>query len=219
MLTSVFCLSAFAEDEYERDYPDYKTFQTMINTRPDSFENHNFDSYALCFTRYNRGIMLLLWDSNETLMRWSSGQFNPVTANNSENGDFVLKLYEWNYETSLWEESETVTGNSYIYSSGSDFVIYCNIDLHSYNNSGNIVSTRPAGMSPEYLQALESDASLGYHNFNYVVNNVGKVFNSSIEMTNSVTSTILKTPLLLLFCIIPIIGLGIGLFMRLKDSR
>lgn len=48
-----------------------------------------------------------------------------------------------------------------------------------------------------------------------IMTNVGTVFTSSIGWVSSVASTITSTPILLLFCVLPIVGLAVGLFKRL----
>ena len=43
------------------------------------------------------------------------------------------------------------------------------------------------------------------------------VFTSAIGWAGTVGSTIVSTPILLLFCAIPLVGLGVGLFKRLLN--
>ena len=50
-----------------------------------------------------------------------------------------------------------------------------------------------------------------------LLNSIGEVFTSAISWAGTVGSTIVKTPLLLLFCAIPLVGLGVGLFKRLLN--
>ena len=47
-----------------------------------------------------------------------------------------------------------------------------------------------------------------------LLSSIGEVFTSAISWAGTVGSTIVKTPLLLLFCAIPLVGLGVGLFKR-----
>lgn len=48
-----------------------------------------------------------------------------------------------------------------------------------------------------------------------LVGNVGDIFTAAMSWAASVGSTIVSTPLLLMFVIIPLVGLGVGLFKRL----
>lgn len=48
-----------------------------------------------------------------------------------------------------------------------------------------------------------------------LLSSIGEVFTSAIGWAGTVGSTIVSTPLLLLFCSIPLVGLGVGLFKRL----
>lgn len=48
-----------------------------------------------------------------------------------------------------------------------------------------------------------------------ILTSVGEVFEGAIGWVGTVASTITDTPILLLFCVIPVVGLGVGLFRRL----
>ena len=48
-----------------------------------------------------------------------------------------------------------------------------------------------------------------------VLADVTTVFTSAIGWAGTVASTIIGEPLLLIFCILPLVGLGVGLFRRL----
>ncbi|MBQ8669460.1 hypothetical protein IJ472_06745 [bacterium] len=48
-----------------------------------------------------------------------------------------------------------------------------------------------------------------------ILTSVGQVFTSAIEWVGTVASTVTSTPILLVFAIIPLVGLGVGLFRRL----
>ena len=50
-----------------------------------------------------------------------------------------------------------------------------------------------------------------------LLSSIGEVFTSAIGWAGMVGSTIVKTPILLLFCAIPLVGLGVGLFKRLLN--
>lgn len=50
-----------------------------------------------------------------------------------------------------------------------------------------------------------------------LLSSIGEVFSSAISWAGTVGSTIVSTPLLLLFCAIPLVGLGVGLFKRLLN--
>ena len=50
-----------------------------------------------------------------------------------------------------------------------------------------------------------------------LLSSIGEVFTSAISWAGTVGSTIVKTTLLLLFCAIPLVGLGVGLFKRLLN--
>ncbi len=44
---------------------------------------------------------------------------------------------------------------------------------------------------------------------------IGSVFASAVDMVGDVASTIIEQPILLIFAILPVVGLGVGLFKRL----
>lgn len=48
-----------------------------------------------------------------------------------------------------------------------------------------------------------------------ILASVGTVFTSAVGWVGTVASTITGTPLLLLFAVLPLVGLGVGLFKRL----
>ena len=49
-----------------------------------------------------------------------------------------------------------------------------------------------------------------------LLSSIGEVFTSAIGWAGTVGSTIVSTPILL-FCAIPLVGLGVGLFKRLLN--
>lgn len=48
-----------------------------------------------------------------------------------------------------------------------------------------------------------------------ILSNVGTIFSTSVSWVGTVADTITSTPILLLFVVMPLVGLGIGLFKRL----
>ena len=50
-----------------------------------------------------------------------------------------------------------------------------------------------------------------------LLNAVGDVFSEAIIWVGTVATTITDTPLLLMFAVIPLVGLGVGLFRRLLN--
>ena len=50
-----------------------------------------------------------------------------------------------------------------------------------------------------------------------ILTSVGSVFTAAIGWVGQVATTIGSTPILLLFCCIPLVGLGVGLFRRLLN--
>ena len=48
-----------------------------------------------------------------------------------------------------------------------------------------------------------------------ILTSVGSIFSSALSMAGTVGSTIVGSPLLLVFCVLPLVGLGVGLFRRL----
>lgn len=48
-----------------------------------------------------------------------------------------------------------------------------------------------------------------------ILSTVGTVFSTSLTWVGTVANTITNQPILLLFCVIPLVGLGVGLFKRL----
>lgn len=52
-----------------------------------------------------------------------------------------------------------------------------------------------------------------------ILGDVGGVFEAAIGWVGTVAETIATTPILLIFCIIPLVGLGVGLFRRLIHAN
>lgn len=48
-----------------------------------------------------------------------------------------------------------------------------------------------------------------------LISDVTSIFNAAIGWVGTVASTVSSTPILLIFCLIPLVGLGIGLFKRM----
>ena len=48
-----------------------------------------------------------------------------------------------------------------------------------------------------------------------ILSTVGDIFTAAIDWVGDVGTTITSTPILLLFVVIPLVGLGVGLFKRL----
>lgn len=48
-----------------------------------------------------------------------------------------------------------------------------------------------------------------------IISAVTTIFTAAIGWVGQVATTITETPILLLFCVIPLVGLGVGLFRRL----
>lgn len=51
-----------------------------------------------------------------------------------------------------------------------------------------------------------------------LVADVGKIFTAAIGWAGTVGEKIVSTPLLLMFVVIPVVGLGVGLFKRLLNA-
>lgn len=52
-----------------------------------------------------------------------------------------------------------------------------------------------------------------------LIASVGEVFTAAIGWVGNVASTITSNPILLIFTIIPLVGLGVGLFKRLLSVQ
>lgn len=52
-----------------------------------------------------------------------------------------------------------------------------------------------------------------------LISNLTEIFTAVIGYVSTVASTIAGSPLLLIFCLIPLIGLGVGLFRRLLNVQ
>lgn len=52
-----------------------------------------------------------------------------------------------------------------------------------------------------------------------LIGNVGEIFSAALGWVADVASTITGNPLLLIFCILPICGIGIGMFRRLLNVQ
>ena len=50
-----------------------------------------------------------------------------------------------------------------------------------------------------------------------ILSSIGSIFTSANGWAGKVGETVVGTPLLLLFCAIPLVGLGVGLFKRLLN--
>lgn len=50
-----------------------------------------------------------------------------------------------------------------------------------------------------------------------ILASIGSIFTAAIGWAGKVGETVVATPLLLLFCTIPLVGLGVGLFKRLMN--
>lgn len=48
-----------------------------------------------------------------------------------------------------------------------------------------------------------------------ILSNTGSIFDKVITLVGDVASTIVSTPIILVFMLLPIVGLGIGVFHRL----
>lgn len=48
-----------------------------------------------------------------------------------------------------------------------------------------------------------------------ILSSVGDVFTSAIDWVGDVATTVTGNPILLVFAILPLVGLGVGLFKRL----
>lgn len=48
-----------------------------------------------------------------------------------------------------------------------------------------------------------------------LLSTVSDIFNAAIGWVGTVATTIAGSPILLIFCVLPLIGLGVGLFRRL----
>lgn len=48
-----------------------------------------------------------------------------------------------------------------------------------------------------------------------ILASVGDIFTTAIGWVGTVATTITSNPLLTLFCVLPLVGLGVGLFKRL----
>ena len=50
-----------------------------------------------------------------------------------------------------------------------------------------------------------------------IISNVGEIFTGAMSWAGTVGETIVGTPILLMFVVIPVVGLGVGLFKRLLN--
>lgn len=48
-----------------------------------------------------------------------------------------------------------------------------------------------------------------------ILSDVGSFFSSAISWAGDVADTIVSNPIMLVFCVVPLVGLGIGIFKRL----
>ena len=52
-----------------------------------------------------------------------------------------------------------------------------------------------------------------------MLSSIGSIFTQAMTWAGEVGSTIVSTPILLMFVVIPLVGLGVGLFKRLLSMR
>lgn len=52
-----------------------------------------------------------------------------------------------------------------------------------------------------------------------LLSSIGSIFTQAMTWAGEVGSTIVSTPILLMFVVIPLVGLGVGLFKRLLSMR
>lgn len=52
-----------------------------------------------------------------------------------------------------------------------------------------------------------------------LISSVGDIFTAAIGWVGDVASAVTSNPILLIFCILPLVGLGIGMFTRLINAR
>lgn len=50
-----------------------------------------------------------------------------------------------------------------------------------------------------------------------VLLSISTIFTCFVDVMNVITKTVVSTPILFLFCVIPLVGLGVGLFKRLMN--
>lgn len=48
-----------------------------------------------------------------------------------------------------------------------------------------------------------------------IISSVGDIFTGALTWASEVGSTIVETPILMMFVILPLVGLGIGIFKRM----
>lgn len=48
-----------------------------------------------------------------------------------------------------------------------------------------------------------------------ILNSVTTLFGTVMDMAGTVGTAVVDTPILLVFCLVPVVGLGVGLFKRL----
>lgn len=48
---------------------------------------------------------------------------------------------------------------------------------------------------------------------------VSTSFETAVDMVSTVATTVTSTPILLFFCMLPVIGLGVGMFKRLLSVQ
>lgn len=51
-----------------------------------------------------------------------------------------------------------------------------------------------------------------------ILTTVTSIFTAAIGWVGTVGETIVGTPILMIFCVLPLIGLGVGLFRRLMNA-
>lgn len=52
-----------------------------------------------------------------------------------------------------------------------------------------------------------------------LISSVSSIFTAAIGWAGTVGTTVVNTPLLLMFVVVPLVGLGVGLFKRLLSMR
>lgn len=62
---------------------------------------------------------------------------------------------------------------------------------------------------------MKGECFVGEVTVSSILGNVGDIFTSAIEWVGDVAATVVGNPILMVFAVLPLVGLGVGLFKRL----
>jgi len=177
--------------------PSWEVFQDMKENFPSGNDNYTFDSHMIVADYYYDRVIVVCWDSalGSVVADYSDLRFSGTSH----------QYGFWNEDTATWD-MQSRFGDSW-WPRSDDYMIYTDVDL--YDSSGSLLY--PA----DYLcDAVEPPPPSPIES---LMNDVGALFSAAIGFVGIVATTVVGNPILLLFAVLSLVGIGVGLFVRLKN--